>query len=98
MAPNHQTPALPPTDRLCLSVAEAAEQLRISPRGLYTLAERQGLPTIRLGGRRLIRRADLERWIAEQPVDRLGAEPTDKDRPPSPDRPDGPERNLHESG
>ena len=74
MTADYQNPDLPPTGRLCLTVAEAAEQLRISPRGLYTLAERQGLPTIRLGGRRLIRRADLERWIAEQPVDRPGAD------------------------
>jgi len=46
----------------------------VSPRQIYTLAHKAGLPTIRLLGRRLIRRADLERWIAAQPVDRPGAD------------------------
>jgi len=74
MTADRQAPALPPTDRLCLTVAETADALRVSPRSIYTLAERQGLPTIRLGGRRLVRRADLEAWIAAQPVDRLGVD------------------------
>jgi len=68
------TPDLPPTGRLCLTVPEAAEAIRVSPRQIYNLARDAGLPTIRLGGRRLIRRADLERWVADQPVDRLGAD------------------------
>lgn len=63
-----------PTGRLCYSVAEAADQIRVSPRQIYTLAREAGLPTIRLLGRRLIRRADLAAWIAAQPVDRLGGD------------------------
>ncbi|HOI56333.1 MAG TPA: helix-turn-helix domain-containing protein [Phycisphaerae bacterium] len=54
--------------KLCLSVDDVGEVLGISRRGVYVLAERSGLPTIKLGGRRLIRRADLERWLASQPV------------------------------
>ena len=64
-----------PAGRLCLSVAEAADLIRVSPRQIYTLAHKAGLPTIRLLGRRLVRRADLERWIAAQPVDCPGTEP-----------------------
>jgi excisionase family DNA binding protein len=67
------TPDLPPTGRLCLSVAEAADAIRVSPRQIYNLAREAGLPTIRLGGRRLIRRADLETWLSAQPVDHPGA-------------------------
>jgi len=67
-------PDLPPTGRLCLTVAETADALRVSPRQIYNLARDAGLPTIRLGGRRLIRRADLEAWIAAQPVARPGAD------------------------
>ncbi|HUX02554.1 MAG: helix-turn-helix domain-containing protein [Phycisphaerae bacterium] len=63
-----------PTGRLCYSVAEAADQIRVSPRQVYTLARDAGLPTVKIGGRRLVRRADLERWIAAQPVDRPGAD------------------------
>ena len=72
MTADRQAPALPPINRLCLSVAEAAEALRVSSRQIYNLARDAGLPTIRLLGRRLIRRADLEAWIAAQPVDRPG--------------------------
>ena len=64
----------PPDGRLCLSVVEAAEALRVSPRQIYNLARDAGLPTIRLLGRRLVRRADLAAWIAAQPVDRIGAD------------------------
>jgi len=63
-----------PASRLCLSVAETAALIGVSPRQIYNLARDAGLPTIRLGGRRLIRRADLERWLAAQPVDRPGAD------------------------
>ena len=62
-----------PAGRICYSVAEAAALIGVSPRQIYTLAHKAGLPTIRLLGRRLIRRADLEAWLAAQPVDRPGA-------------------------
>ena len=51
---------------LMLTVGEAAEVLRISRTSAYKLAEEwrttrgvSGLPTIKLGGRLLVRRADL---------------------------------------
>jgi hypothetical protein len=51
---------------LMLTVAEAAEILRISRTSAYKLAEEwrythgaSGLPTVRLGGRVLVRRVDL---------------------------------------
>ena len=56
-------------DRLCYSVAAAL--IGVSPRLLYTLAHKAGVPIL-LGGRRLIRRVDLATWIAGQPVDRIG--------------------------
>ena len=63
-----------PAGRLCLTVAECAGAIRVSPRQIYNLARDAGLPTIRLGGRRLIRVDDLRRWVAAQPVDRPGAD------------------------
>ena len=51
---------------LMLTVGEAAEVLRISRSSAYKLAEEwrvtrggSGLPTVRLGGRLLVRRVDL---------------------------------------
>ena len=46
MIADRQPPALPPTGRLCLTVAEAADALRVSPRQVYVLAARYGLPTV----------------------------------------------------
>jgi len=72
MTPGPKTTDRPTTSPWCLSVAETAALIGVSPRQVYALAHKAGLPTIRLLGRRLIRRADLERWIASQPVDRIG--------------------------
>lgn len=83
----NETPDLPPTDRLCLTVAEAADALRVSPRQVYNLAHKAGLPTLKLGGRRLVRVADLTAWIEKQPVAMFEVK---KGEPPGPDRPDGP--------
>jgi len=58
-----------PVPRLALSMDEAAEAVGVSRRGLYNLAERDGLRTIKLGGRRMVRVADLEAWLAAQPAD-----------------------------
>jgi len=51
MTADHQNPAPPKTGRLCLTVAEAAALIGVSPRQVYTLVHKAGLPTIRLGGR-----------------------------------------------
>ena len=74
MIADQKPPALPPTDRLCLTVAEAAEQIRVSARQIYTLARDAGLPTVKLLGRRLVPVEAFRRWVAELPLDRPGAD------------------------
>lgn len=49
-----------------LTIREVAEVLRCCERHVENLRRRQGLPTIRLGRRVLIRRDDLEAWLREQ--------------------------------
>ena len=58
------TDTTPPL-KLCLSMGEAAAALGLSRRGLYNLP---GFPSILLGGRRVVRVADLERFLASQPL------------------------------
>jgi len=87
MTADRQAPASPPADRLCLSVAEAADALRVSSRQVYNLAARYGLPTVKLGGRRLVRVDDLRRWVEAQPVAMFEEK---EGKPPSPDRTDSP--------
>ena len=52
-----------------LSIREAAEFLGISERLLWTLADNREVPSLRIGRRRLFRRAALIRWIAEREND-----------------------------
>ncbi|MCH7792474.1 MAG: helix-turn-helix domain-containing protein [Planctomycetes bacterium] len=52
-----------------LSIREAAEFLGISDRLLWTLADNREVPSLRIGRRRLFRRAALIRWIAEREND-----------------------------
>ena len=54
--------------RLALTIPEAANAIGVSPRQIYNLARDAGLPTVKILGRRLVRCADLEAWMAEQPV------------------------------
>jgi excisionase family DNA binding protein len=56
------------SEKLALTLSEVADLLGVSRRGIYNLISREGLPSVKLGGRRLVRRADLERWLAEKPV------------------------------
>jgi excisionase family DNA binding protein len=52
---------------LLLTMTDAAELLRCSPRQVQYLIARQGLPVVYLGTRqRRIPRVGLERWIAER--------------------------------
>lgn len=48
-----------------LSVAEAAEMLRCKPQRVYDLRSAGRLPRTTEGGRAVVRRADLERLVAE---------------------------------
>jgi excisionase family DNA binding protein len=51
------------TDRLTLTIAEAAELLGISRNSAYEAARRGELPTIRLGRRLLVPKRRLERML-----------------------------------
>ncbi len=72
-----QVPAAPATLEglpLMLTIAEAAEVLRISRSSAYKLAEEHrtsggasGLPTVRLGGRLLVRLVDLAAIVGLEP-------------------------------
>jgi excisionase family DNA binding protein len=50
-------------NRVLYSVKEAASVLAISQRSLYLYLERKLIPSVKIGSRRLIRRADLERLV-----------------------------------
>ena len=49
-------------DRL-LSVTEAAKYLGVSERTVWDLADRSVIPSVRIGRRRLFRRATLVEWV-----------------------------------
>ena len=50
-----------------LTLAEAADVLRVSLRHLYSLmAKGEGPPVIRLGRCRIIRREALDQWLVER--------------------------------
>lgn len=51
---------------LTYSVTEAAEALGISRRTMYDLMNREGFPTLKVGGRRLISKELLAEWVREQ--------------------------------
>jgi excisionase family DNA binding protein len=75
-----------PVEPLALSVRQAAAAVSVSERQIYILAERDGLPTVKIGGRRLVRVADLRAWLEAQPAaaqvqegDVKRGEPDDRD-------------------
>lgn len=53
-------------DSIALSVTEAAALLGVSRPTIYQLLNREDFPSFRIGARRLISRAGLERWVQEQ--------------------------------
>ncbi|MBI2851738.1 MAG: helix-turn-helix domain-containing protein [Chloroflexi bacterium] len=53
------------TDRLTLSIAEAAQVLGISRNSCYLAVKTGELPSIKIGSRILIPRLSLERMLAE---------------------------------
>lgn len=53
-------------ERMTMNPTEAAKVLGISRPTLYALMRQDGFPSFKVGSRRLISRAGLERWIAEQ--------------------------------
>lgn len=55
---------------LTMSVAEAAEQLGICTKSLYTLTHRQDFPTVKIGRRTRISREGLKEWVRRQEQNR----------------------------
>ncbi|MEO7443050.1 MAG: excisionase family DNA-binding protein [Acidimicrobiales bacterium] len=72
------------TDRLTLSVAEAAEALGVSDDLVYELTERGELPCLRVGRRKLIPRRAVEMLVELAIVDFV---PNAKTLPPDGVRP-----------
>ena len=62
-----------PEGRLTLSVAEAAKELGICTKNVYTLTHRADFPTVRIGQRVRISRAGLAEWVRAQEQNRVGA-------------------------
>lgn len=54
------------TDKLALSITEAAAVLGISRPTVYELIHSEDFPAFRVGRRTLISRSGLERWIDAQ--------------------------------
>lgn len=48
------------------NVSEAAEALGVSRNTMYELIHREGFPTVKVGGRRLISRELLSEWVKDQ--------------------------------
>ena len=53
-------------ERVALSVTEAAALLGVSRPTVYQLMNRADFPSFRIGARRLMSRAGLERWVQKQ--------------------------------
>ena len=51
-------------DKLAYSVREAADICGVSRTTLYTFLGSEQLPSVKIGARTLVRRADLEAWLA----------------------------------
>ena len=54
------------SEKLTLSITEAAAVLGLSRPTVYRLVRSEGFPAFRVGTRTLIPRAGLERWVSEQ--------------------------------
>ncbi len=54
------------TEKLALSVTEAAALLGVSRPTVYELINREDFPSFRIGTRRVISRAGLEKWVEAQ--------------------------------
>lgn len=54
------------TNRLTLTVPEAAQVIGISRAKAYQLVRSEGFPTIKIGSKLLVSAKGLERWLDEQ--------------------------------
>jgi len=62
-----------PLEPLAYSIRGAATALSVSPRQIYTLIERDGLPHVRIGGRHLIPVEPLRAWLSAKLAAGTGA-------------------------
>lgn len=53
-------------ERLTMSIAEAAKELGVCEKTVYTLTHRQDFPTIKIGRRTRISREGLRAWVQAQ--------------------------------
>lgn len=53
-------------DKLTYNVSEAATALGVSRPTIYRLLRRKDFPSLKVGGRTLVSRAGLERWVDQQ--------------------------------
>lgn len=54
------------SEKLALSVAEAAAVLGVSKPTVYELLRKEGFPRLKVGTRTLIPKQGLEAWVSEQ--------------------------------
>lgn len=59
------------TERLTMSVSEAAAELGISTKTAYDLTHLDGFPVIRIGRRTLVSRDGLRRWVESNEGNKL---------------------------
>lgn len=60
---------------IALDVASAAALLSIGTAHLYEQIRQGKVPIVRIGGRTVIRRASLERWLEEHEQTEIGGQP-----------------------
>ncbi len=60
-------PIVPTGERRTMSIEEAARRLGIGRSTLYEAANRGELPVLRIGRRRVVRCATVERLLADKP-------------------------------
>lgn len=53
-------------EKMVLTVREMAERLGVSMPTAYALTEREGFPVVRLGHKKVVPVADLERWLSKE--------------------------------
>lgn len=59
-------------ERLTMSIAEAAAELGVCEKTVYTLTHRQDFPTIKIGRRTRISREGLRAWVLTQQQNKMG--------------------------
>ncbi len=57
----------------CIGVSALAEKLGLSSRTVWRILQRNELPSLRIGRRRLVRVADVRNWLSGCEVPTLGA-------------------------